>query len=88
MLVEAVPTTPKSIELDLDWRQECKLVDSLKLQDEVLHECRHPTVIQVVLEETNLDVENESRPKEGLPSRPELLLDEGTGVCHFIAEFL
>ena len=84
MLVAAVPTTPRSIELDLDGRQECKLVDSCKLE-EVLEECRHPTVIHVVLEETHKDVENESISGLGI----ELLQDVGRGACHLLmAAFL
>ena len=76
-----MPTTPRSIELDLEGRQECKLVDSCKFK--VLEECRHPTVIHVVLEETQMDVENESSSGLGLSWIDLLVL----GVCHlFVVE--
>ena len=66
MLVVAVPTTPRSIELDREGRQEL-LVDSCKLR-ELLEERRHPMVIHVVLEETHMDVEKESSSGLGLSS--------------------
>ena len=66
MLVVAVPTTPRSIELDREGRQEL-LVDSCKLR-ELLEERRHPMVIHVVLEETHMDVEKESSSSLGLSS--------------------
>ena len=89
-MVVAVPTTPRSIELDLDGRQECELVDKFKFEDEgVLEDFRHPTVIHVVLEETHMEVENESRAELGILSRLELIeVEVNGGVCHlFVAEF-
>ena len=82
ILVVAVPTTPRSIELDLEGRQEW-LVDSCKLKV-LLQECRHPTVIHVVLLETHMDVENESRSGLDIFLWLEFSMVEGRGVCHLV----
>jgi hypothetical protein len=50
----------------------------------LLEECRHPTVIHVVLEETHMDVEKESRSGLGIFLGLEFSKEEGRGVCHLV----
>ena len=79
MLVVAVPTTPRSIELDREGREEW-LVDSCKFR-ELLEERLHPTVIHVVVEDTHMDVEKESGSGIDLSSQDDLSRSE-LWVCH------
>ena len=86
-----VPTTPRSIELDLDGRQECELVDKFKLDDRALEDCRHPIVIHVVLDETHMEVEKELLTVLGIFLRREPKeveeVDAGLLCRLFVAEF-